>query len=66
MTRLIDLWQPIFEGMKVYPGHLKTVTFQHVTHEEIAPRPEPLLRPGGLSRRLRHPTPDRYHSRPPP
>ena len=38
MTRLIDLSQPIFEGMKVYPGHLKTVTFQHATHEETAPR----------------------------
>jgi kynurenine formamidase len=36
--RLIDLSQPIYEGMKVYPGHLKTVTFQHVTHEETAPR----------------------------
>lgn len=24
--------------MKVYPGHLKTVTFQHATHEETAPR----------------------------
>lgn len=38
MTRLIDLSQPIYEGMKVYPGHLKTVTFQHATHSETAPR----------------------------
>lgn len=38
MPRLIDLSQPIYEGMKVYPGHLKTVTFQHVTHEETSPR----------------------------
>ncbi len=38
MPRLIDLSQPIYEGMQVYPGHLKTVTFQHVTHEETAPR----------------------------
>ena len=38
MAQLIDLSQPIFEGMKVYPGHLKTVTFQHATHEETAPR----------------------------
>lgn len=38
MSRLIDLSQPIYEGMKVYPGHLKTVTFQHATHEETAPR----------------------------
>lgn len=44
MSRLIDLSQPIYEGMKVYPGHLKTVTFQHVTHEETAPRFE-----GGFS-----------------
>lgn len=36
--QLIDLSQPIYETMKVYPGHLKTVTFQHVTHEETAPR----------------------------
>ncbi|MGH8872929.1 MAG: cyclase family protein [Acidimicrobiia bacterium] len=36
--RLIDLSQPIYEGMKVYPGHLKTVTFQHATHEETGPR----------------------------
>jgi kynurenine formamidase len=42
--RLVDLSQEIFEGMKVYPGHLKTVTFQHVTHEETAPRFE-----GGFS-----------------
>jgi len=43
-VRLVDLSQDIFEGMKVYPGHLKTVTFQHVTHEETAPRFE-----GGFS-----------------
>jgi kynurenine formamidase len=44
MARLIDLSQPIYEGMKVYPGHLKTVTFEHVSHEETAPRFE-----GGFS-----------------
>jgi len=44
MARLIDLSQQIYEGMKVYPGHLKTVTFQHATHEETAPRFE-----GGFS-----------------
>jgi len=44
MAQLIDLSQPIYEGMKVYPGHLKTVTFQHVTHEETQPRFE-----GGFS-----------------
>lgn len=44
MTRLIDLSQNIYNGMKVYPGHLKTVVFEHVTHEETAPRFE-----GGFS-----------------
>ena len=38
MARLIDLTQNIYEGMMVYPGHLKTVTFQHATHKETAPR----------------------------
>ena len=38
MVHLIDLSQPIYEGMRVYPGHLKTVTFQHATHEETAAR----------------------------
>jgi len=41
---LIDLSQDIYEGMKVYPGHLKTVQFDHATHEETAPRFE-----GGFS-----------------
>jgi kynurenine formamidase len=44
MTELIDLSQPIYQGMKVYPGHLKTVVFDHVSHEETAPRFE-----GGFS-----------------
>jgi kynurenine formamidase len=44
MARLVDLSQDIFEGMKVYPGHLKTVVFQHATHQETAPRFE-----GGFS-----------------
>ena len=35
--RIIDLSQDIYEGMKVYPGHLKTVQFEHATHEETAP-----------------------------
>jgi kynurenine formamidase len=35
---LVDLSQDIYEGMKVYPGHLKTVQFEHATHEETAPR----------------------------
>ena len=34
MPRLIDLSQEIYQGMKVYPGHLKTVIWEHHTHEE--------------------------------
>lgn len=36
--RLVDLSQDIYTGMKVYPGHLKTVVFEHATHEETAPK----------------------------
>jgi kynurenine formamidase len=32
--QLIDLSQDIYEGMTVYPGHLKTVQFDHSSHEE--------------------------------
>lgn len=42
--RLIDLSQDIYEGMMVYPGHLKTVLFDHATHEETVDRFE-----GGFS-----------------
>src|SRR5260370_7394823 len=34
MPRLIDLTQEIYQGMFVYPGHLKTVIWEHHTHEE--------------------------------
>ena len=44
MSRLIDLSQVIYQTMKVYPGHLKTVIFEHVTHEETKERFE-----GGFS-----------------
>ena len=44
MARLIDLSVDIYQGMNVYPGHLKTVVFQHATHEETRPRFE-----GGFS-----------------
>ena len=44
MTKIIDLSVDIFQGMNVYPGHLKTVVFQHVTHEETSQRFE-----GGFS-----------------
>lgn len=36
--RLVDLSQDIYQGMFVYPGHLKTVLFDHASHEETAPR----------------------------
>lgn len=44
MSRLIDLSQEIYQGMQVYPGHLKTVMFDHATHEETRNRFE-----GGFS-----------------
>ena len=34
MARLLDLSQEIFQGMFVYPGHLKTVIWEHHSHEE--------------------------------
>lgn len=37
MPTLVDLSQEIYQGMPVYAGHLKTVVFQHHTHEETAP-----------------------------
>jgi kynurenine formamidase len=33
-TELIDLSQEIFQGMTVYPGHLKTVIWEHMSHAE--------------------------------
>lgn len=44
MPELIDLSQDIYQGMMVYPGHLKTVVFQHATHRETVARFE-----GGFS-----------------
>lgn len=35
MMKLIDLSQEIYTGMPVYPGHLKTVLFEWVSHEEM-------------------------------
>lgn len=32
--KVIDLSQEIYQGMPVYPGHLKTVIWTHLTHEE--------------------------------
>lgn len=34
MPRLIDLSQEIYQGMNVYPGHLKTVIWDHHFHSE--------------------------------
>ena len=34
MSEIIDLSQEIYQGMPVFPGHLKTVIWNHVTHEE--------------------------------
>src|SRR5258708_16124648 len=34
MSRLIDLSQEIYQGMFVYPGHLKTVIWEHHSHDE--------------------------------
>lgn len=31
---IIDLTQEIYQGMPVYPGHLKTVIWTHLSHEE--------------------------------
>jgi kynurenine formamidase len=32
--KIVDLSQEIYTGMPVYPGHMKTVIFTHVSHEE--------------------------------
>lgn len=32
--KIIDLSQEIYTGMPVYPGHLKTVIFEHMSHDE--------------------------------
>ena len=34
MPRLVDLSQEIYQGMGVYPGHLKTVVWDHASHAE--------------------------------
>jgi kynurenine formamidase len=36
MSRLIDLTQETYQGMQVYPGHLKTVVWRHHEHAETA------------------------------
>ena len=32
--KIIDLTQEIYQGLPVYPGHLKTVIWTHLSHEE--------------------------------
>jgi len=32
--KIIDLSQEIYSGMPVYPGHMKTVVWTHLSHEE--------------------------------
>jgi kynurenine formamidase len=34
LGEIVDLSQEIYNGMPVYPGHLKTVIFTHLSHEE--------------------------------
>lgn len=36
MVRFVDLSQEIYQGMFVYPGHLETEVWEHVSHEETA------------------------------
>ena len=31
--KMIDLSQEIYTGMPVYPGHAKTVIWEHMSHE---------------------------------
>jgi len=35
MVRIVDLTQEVYTGMPVYPGHLRTVLFEWVSHEEM-------------------------------
>lgn len=44
LVELVDLSQEIFDGMPVYPGHLKTVLWDHHIHSETGARFE-----GGFS-----------------
>ena len=32
--KIIDLSQEIYTGMPVYPGHAKTVIWEHMSHDE--------------------------------
>lgn len=38
MTTIVDLSQDIYETMMVFPGHCKTVQFQHAWHWETEPK----------------------------
>jgi kynurenine formamidase len=37
MPTLVDLSQEIYQGMPVYPGHLKTVVWEHHAHRDTRP-----------------------------
>jgi kynurenine formamidase len=37
MPTLVDLSQEIYQGMPVYPGHLKTVVWEHHAHADTGP-----------------------------
>jgi hypothetical protein len=49
VPRLVDLSQEIYQGMGVYPGHLKTVVWDHATHAETI-----RLFEGGFSTKAGH------------
>jgi kynurenine formamidase len=36
MAKVIDLTQEIYQDMPVFPGHLKTIIWDHASHEETA------------------------------
>ena len=41
MQKAIDLSQEIYTGMPVFPGHMKTLVWDHVTHAECAKSMDP-------------------------
>ncbi len=41
MQKAIDLSQEIYTGMPVFPGHMKTLVWDHVTHAECAKNMDP-------------------------
>ncbi len=41
MQKVFDLSQEIYTGMPVFPGHMKTLVWDHVTHAECAKSMDP-------------------------